>query len=174
MTETMYLIDFFVFRRFTSHFIAVTRKSIHSVTLRSTICCIQSPLGRSIGTRRREGCSSSYWNEKYSLKALTRHFASDNRRPGGACMVRVCLMHIYCFALVFNPILTCSVVLMDELDQLVTPKQDVVYNFYNWPTLVGSKLVVIAIANTMDLQEGVMTGQVRSRLGEAFIKRWKL
>ena len=55
---------------------------------------------------------------------------------------------------------------MDELDQLVTAKQDVVYNFFNWPTLVGSKLIVIAVANTMDLPERVMTGRVRSRLGE--------
>lgn len=54
---------------------------------------------------------------------------------------------------------------MDELDQLVTPKQDVVYNFFNWPTMAGSKLVVIAVANTMDLPERVMTGRVRSRLG---------
>lgn len=58
-----------------------------------------------------------------------------------------------------------SVVLMDELDQLVTAKQDVVYNFFNWPTFVGSKLMVIAVANTMDLPERVMTGRVRSRLG---------
>lgn len=58
-----------------------------------------------------------------------------------------------------------SVVLMDELDQLVTAKQDVVYNFFNWPTLVGSKLVVLAVANTMDLPERVMNGRVRSRLG---------
>ena len=58
-----------------------------------------------------------------------------------------------------------SVVLMDELDQLMTTKQDVVYNFFNWPTLVGSKLVVIAVANTMDLPERVMSGRVRSRLG---------
>lgn len=63
----------------------------------------------------------------------------------------------------------CSVVLMDELDQLVTSKQDVVYNFFNWPTLVGSKLVVIAVANTMDLPERVMTGRVRSRLGTSFV-----
>jgi origin recognition complex subunit 1 len=54
---------------------------------------------------------------------------------------------------------------MDELDQLVTSKQDVVYNFFNWPTLVNSRLVVIAVANTMDLPERVMTGRVRSRLG---------
>lgn len=54
---------------------------------------------------------------------------------------------------------------MDELDQLVTAKQDVVYNFFNWPTIANSKLVVIAVANTMDLPERVMTGRVRSRLG---------
>jgi Cdc6-like AAA superfamily ATPase len=58
-----------------------------------------------------------------------------------------------------------SVVLMDELDQLMTTKQDVVYNFFNWPTLVGSKLIVLAVANTMDLPERVMSGRVRSRLG---------
>ena len=59
-----------------------------------------------------------------------------------------------------------SVVLMDELDQLMTTKQDVVYNFFNWPTLMNSKLIVLAVANTMDLPERVMTGRVRSRLGE--------
>ena len=61
-----------------------------------------------------------------------------------------------------------SIVLMDELDQLLTTKQEVVYNFFNWPTLVGSKLIVIAVANTHDLPERVMTGRVRSRLG-AFV-----
>lgn len=55
---------------------------------------------------------------------------------------------------------------MDELDQLLTNnKQDVVYNFFNWPSLVGSTLIVIAVANTMDLPERVMEGRVRSRLG---------
>ena len=46
---------------------------------------------------------------------------------------------------------------MGELDQLVAPKQDTVYNynFFNCPTLVGSKLVVIVMANTMDLPERV-------------------
>lgn len=54
---------------------------------------------------------------------------------------------------------------MDELDQMLTTKQDVVYNFFNWPSLAQSKLVVVAVANTMDLPERVMTGKVRSRLG---------
>ncbi|EAU91735.2 replication control protein 1 [Coprinopsis cinerea okayama7 len=80
---------------------------------------------------------------KESLKALTHHFNGRSRGPAA---------HAY-------------VVLMDELDQLVTAKQDVIYNFFNWPTLAGSNLVVIAVANTMDLPERVMTGRVRSRLG---------
>ncbi|KIY49297.1 P-loop containing nucleoside triphosphate hydrolase protein [Fistulina hepatica ATCC 64428] len=83
---------------------------------------------------------------KESLRELTRHFSGGGGRgrgPGG---------HAY-------------IVLMDELDQLVTTRQEVVYNFFNWPTLAGSKLVVLAVANTMDLPERVMTGRVRSRLG---------
>ena len=59
-----------------------------------------------------------------------------------------------------------SVVLMDELDALVTSKQDVMYNFFNWPSLPGSKLIVIAVANTMDLPERVLNQKVSSRLGE--------
>ncbi|KAH8112691.1 P-loop containing nucleoside triphosphate hydrolase protein [Phellopilus nigrolimitatus] len=81
---------------------------------------------------------------KEALKQLTKFFSAGVRAgpSGHAC-----------------------VVLMDELDQLLTTKQEVVYNFFNWPTLVGSKLVVIAVANTHDLPERVMTGRVRSRLG---------
>lgn len=57
-----------------------------------------------------------------------------------------------------------SVVLMDELDQLLTTKQDVVYNFFNWPTLRDSQLFVIAIANRMDLPQQ-LAAKIKSRLG---------
>ena len=57
------------------------------------------------------------------------------------------------------------VVLMDELDLLVTKKQSVVYNFFDWPNLPNSKLIVVAIANTMDLPERTLTNKVSSRLG---------
>ncbi|KAI0313860.1 P-loop containing nucleoside triphosphate hydrolase protein [Amylostereum chailletii] len=76
-------------------------------------------------------------SSKEALKNLTRHFGASGRTGPGS---------------------HACVVLMDELDQLMTTKQDV-------PTLVGSKLVVLAVANTMDLPERVMTGRVRSRLG---------
>lgn len=62
---------------------------------------------------------------------------------------------------------SCSVVLVDELDQMVTKKQDVIYNFFNWPHMAHSKLIVIAIANTMDLPERELSGKIRSRLGES-------
>ena len=61
---------------------------------------------------------------------------------------------------------------MDELDQLLTSKQDVIYNFFNWPSLAASKLIVIAVANTHDLPERVMSAKVRSRLGRQ--KRFSL
>jgi len=78
-----------------------------------------------------------------ALSQLTRHFENQNRCKG-------------------PPL----VVLMDELDQLMTRRQDVVYNFFDWPSLPKSGLLVIAIANTHDMPERVMSARVRSRLGE--------
>lgn len=57
------------------------------------------------------------------------------------------------------------VVLMDELDQLVTKNQSVMYNFFNWPALRHSRLVVLAVANTMDLPERTLSNKISSRLG---------
>lgn len=64
---------------------------------------------------------------------------------------------------------------MDELDLLLSKKQSLIYNFFNWPTrpsqLAGSSksrispLIVIAIANTMDLPERALSNKVNSRLG---------
>ena len=57
------------------------------------------------------------------------------------------------------------VVLMDELDQLVTKNQSVMYNFFNWPGLRHSRLIVLAVANTMDLPERTLSNKISSRLG---------
>jgi len=56
-------------------------------------------------------------------------------------------------------------VLMDELDQLVTKNQSVMYNFFNWPNLKHSRLIVLAVANTMDLPERTLSNKISSRLG---------
>lgn len=60
------------------------------------------------------------------------------------------------------------VVLMDELDQLVTKNQAVMYNFFNWPTLRHSRLIVLAVANTMDLPERTLSNKISSRLGISY------
>ncbi|KAF3165023.1 Origin recognition complex, subunit 1 [Orbilia oligospora] len=57
------------------------------------------------------------------------------------------------------------VVLMDELDQLVTKNQSVMYNFFNWPSMTHSRLIVLAVANTMDLPERTLSNKISSRLG---------
>ncbi|XP_068949098.1 origin recognition complex subunit 1-like [Petaurus breviceps papuanus] len=58
-----------------------------------------------------------------------------------------------------------TVLLMDELDLLWTPKQDVLYSLFDWPAQRGSQLIVLAIANTMDLPERMVMSRVASRMG---------
>ncbi|CAO1401549.1 unnamed protein product [Diamesa serratosioi] len=64
-----------------------------------------------------------------------------------------------------SPRRICTILIVDELDILCNKRQDVVYNLLNWPTLNASQLIVITIANTMDLPERVLMGKVTSRLG---------
>lgn len=56
------------------------------------------------------------------------------------------------------------VLLIDELDILVTKNQSVLYNLLDWPTKPHAKLVVIGIANTMDLPEKLLP-RISSRMG---------
>ncbi|KFP72399.1 Origin recognition complex subunit 1 [Apaloderma vittatum] len=58
-----------------------------------------------------------------------------------------------------------TVLIVDELDLLWTRKQNVMYNLFDWPTQKNSKLIILAIANTMDLPERIMMNRVASRLG---------
>lgn len=58
-----------------------------------------------------------------------------------------------------------TVLLVDELDILCNRRQDVVYNLLDWPSKSTAQLVVITIANTMDLPERLLMGKVASRLG---------
>ncbi|KAJ3413620.1 Origin recognition complex, subunit 1 [Chytridiales sp. JEL 0842] len=57
------------------------------------------------------------------------------------------------------------VFLIDELDLLVTKKQTVIYNLFDWPRTPSSPLIVVAIANTMDLPERMFTHKINSRVG---------
>ncbi|NXX40330.1 ORC1 protein, partial [Tricholaema leucomelas] len=51
-----------------------------------------------------------------------------------------------------------------QLDLLWTRKQNVMYNLFDWPTQKHSKLIILAVANTMDLPERIMMNRVASRL----------
>ncbi|CAN4092009.1 unnamed protein product [Withania somnifera] len=56
------------------------------------------------------------------------------------------------------------ILLIDELDLLVTRNQAILYNILDWPTKPHSKLIVIGIANTMDLPEKLLP-RISSRMG---------
>ncbi|KAG9449492.1 hypothetical protein H6P81_009457 [Aristolochia fimbriata] len=56
------------------------------------------------------------------------------------------------------------ILLIDELDLLVTKNQSVLYNILDWPTKPNSNLIVIGIANTMDLPEKLLP-RISSRMG---------
>ncbi|KAL3916662.1 MAG: hypothetical protein SGPRY_006726, partial [Prymnesium sp.] len=45
------------------------------------------------------------------------------------------------------------VMVLDEIDYLVTRKQSVIYNMFDWATSAGSSLIIVGISNTMDLPE---------------------
>lgn len=64
-----------------------------------------------------------------------------------------------------NPRRFPTVLIADELDVLCNRKQDVVYSLFDWPTWRFAKLVVVAVANAMDLPEQVLCARVSSRLG---------
>ncbi|VDP77246.1 unnamed protein product [Echinostoma caproni] len=60
------------------------------------------------------------------------------------------------------------ILVIDELDLLCTRRQDVLYNLFDWPSRSSRgrwPLIVLAIANTMDLPERLLHPRVASRLG---------
>lgn len=57
------------------------------------------------------------------------------------------------------------IVLLDEIDYLVTKTQSVFYNFFDWPTHNQSRrLIVLGVSNTLNLAETLHT-RVQSRIG---------
>lgn len=58
-----------------------------------------------------------------------------------------------------------TVLMLDEIDYLVTRKETLVYNFFDWPLrATTARLVVIGISNTINLPEKLST-RVQSRIG---------
>jgi len=58
-----------------------------------------------------------------------------------------------------------TVLMLDEIDYLVTKKQTILYNFFDWPLRATSaRLIVIGISNTINLPERLSL-KLQSRLG---------
>ncbi|XP_064091799.1 cell division control protein 6 homolog [Macrobrachium nipponense] len=51
-----------------------------------------------------------------------------------------------------NPVL----IILDEIDQLDSKNQEVLYSIFEWPSLKDSKLVLVGIANALDLTDRVL------------------
>ncbi|VDP51261.1 unnamed protein product [Heligmosomoides polygyrus] len=61
------------------------------------------------------------------------------------------------------------VILVDELDQLCTKKQELIYDIFNWTSVESARVSVMAIANTLDLPERMLSQRITSRIGAARI-----
>lgn len=64
-----------------------------------------------------------------------------------------------------RPAKKATIILVDELDYLCNRRQDVIYNILDWTTKRDARLIVLTIANTMDLPERTLKGRVTSRMG---------
>ena len=49
-----------------------------------------------------------------------------------------------------------SVVILDELDHLSTREQDILYKLYEWTTMPRSRLILVGIANALDLTDRLL------------------
>ncbi|EFN77760.1 Cell division control protein 6-like protein [Harpegnathos saltator] len=45
---------------------------------------------------------------------------------------------------------------LDEIDQLESKKQSVLYSIFEWPSLLNSKLILVGIANALDLTDRIL------------------
>jgi origin recognition complex subunit 1 len=61
------------------------------------------------------------------------------------------------------------IVLIDEIDVLLTPQQNELYCLLEWSTLPEAKFIVIAVANLMELQSQLKP-KIQSRMGRTIVK----
>lgn len=81
--------------------------------------------------------------EKECLSTIEKHFLGSRHKP--------------------------VLLILDEIDQLMDKKQTILYTIFEWPTKFSSKLVLISIANALDLTDRMLTrlnavGQLKPKL----------
>lgn len=67
------------------------------------------------------------------------------------CLKIFILLYYFIILFFFNRLLV-----LDELDQLESRKQSVLYSVFEWPSLKNSRLVLVGIANALDLTDRVL------------------
>lgn len=67
-----------------------------------------------------------------------------------------------------NPKNPHTIILIDEIDCLISKKMSLLYNLFNWTTYPYSKLLIISISNTIDLPQKTLS-KVSSRMGNNHI-----
>lgn len=102
----------------------------------------------------------SLTNPQYVYTILCQEILNKTCRPATAAL----LLENY-FTLNKKKRRVPIILLLDELDALITKKQTLLYNLFNWPAAQNARLIIVAIANTMDLPERFLS-KIRSRIGE--------
>jgi len=94
-----------------------------------------------------------FFHAKNKKRHLQAHLGPKSRQPKGRRDTKV-----------EDDADLMRVILIDELDALITQKQDLLYNIFDWPSYDNSRVLVISIANTMDLPERLQN-KIHSRIG---------
>lgn len=94
-------------------------------------------------------------------KLFTANRKSKARSPSLAICLAKLKAHFHNKNVGKKPI----VLIIDELDALVTKKQRLLYNIFDWTTLDHARLTIITMANTLDLPERALASRVSSRFG---------
>jgi len=95
-----------------------------------------------------------------ACKLLSKYFTDRTNKKKQATVLlldEVLFLEILLLLLFLNKYLI-------KVDHLYTKNQTILYNMLEWPQQPYSKLIVIAIANTLDLPETMFKKKLQSRL----------
>lgn len=130
-------------------FLHINGMSLTNPNLVYTVIC-ENIIGRRFNPATAAAFLDEFFKKKDKIKVLNSHLNKGKKKNIKLDMKSIAEK--------------TRVLLIDELDALITKKQTLLYNLFDWPCHQNSKLLVIAIANTMDLPER-FNAKIKSRIG---------